>query len=147
MEFVVACGGSWLRETTKKMKRPRFEIGLAAVNGSDVTTPLGTKRARAQRRDEPAREIHHQRSSITTACHSWVLEYHMENLETLGCIWSSKEVIRVIFGRALPGATSPERLSQVTPARATYRSDAMNSLTLYASERPPRATRRSRSSS
>ncbi|CAN7103136.1 unnamed protein product, partial [Brassica rapa subsp. narinosa] len=58
-EFVVACGGSWLRETTKKMKRPRFEIGLAAVSGSDVTTPLGTKRARAQRRDEPAREKVH----------------------------------------------------------------------------------------
>ena len=30
----------------------------------------------------------------------------MEFLETFGCIWSSKEVIRVIFGRALPGATS-----------------------------------------
>ncbi|KAF2538379.1 hypothetical protein F2Q68_00022756 [Brassica cretica] len=80
-------------------------------------------------------------------CLYQVLEYHMEFLETLRCIWSSKEVIRVIFGRALPGATSPERLSQVTPARATYRSDAMKSLALYASERPPRATRRSRSSS
>ena len=67
-------------------------------------------------------------------CLYQVLEYHMEFLETFGCIWSSKEVIRVIFGRALPGATSPERLSQVTPARATYRSDAMNSLALYASE-------------
>ncbi|KAF3525060.1 hypothetical protein F2Q69_00048298 [Brassica cretica] len=80
-------------------------------------------------------------------CLYQVLEYHMESLETLGCIWSSKEVIRVIFGRPLPGETSPERLSQVAPARATYRSDAMNSLALYASERPPRATRRSRSSS
>ncbi|KAF3541158.1 hypothetical protein F2Q69_00020963 [Brassica cretica] len=30
----------------------------------------------------------------------------MEFLETFGCIWSSKEVIRVIFGRALRGATS-----------------------------------------
>ncbi|WZZ08413.1 hypothetical protein YC2023_094334 [Brassica napus] len=30
----------------------------------------------------------------------------MEFLETFGCIWSSKEVIRVVFGRALPGATS-----------------------------------------
>ncbi|KAF3559447.1 hypothetical protein F2Q69_00010675 [Brassica cretica] len=49
-------------------------------------------------------------------------------LETFGCIWSSKEVIRVIFGRALPRATSPERLSQVAPVRATYRSDAMKSL-------------------
>ncbi|KAF2601673.1 hypothetical protein F2Q70_00024972 [Brassica cretica] len=35
-----------------------------------------------------------------------VLEYHMEFLETFGYIWSSREVIRVIFGRALPGATS-----------------------------------------
>ncbi|KAL0687143.1 hypothetical protein Bca4012_086820 [Brassica carinata] len=35
----------------------------------------------------------------------------MEFLETLGCIWSSKEVIRVIFGRALPGATSSEATS------------------------------------
>ncbi|KAF3505564.1 hypothetical protein F2Q69_00003583 [Brassica cretica] len=60
---------------------------------------------------------------------------------------SSKEVIRVIFGRALPGATFPERLSQVAPARASYRSGAMNSLALFASERPPRVTRRSRSSS
>ncbi|KAF2566714.1 hypothetical protein F2Q68_00024344 [Brassica cretica] len=86
-------------------------------------------------------------SSCCRIVFSWVLEYHMEFLETLGCIWSSKEVIRVIFGRAQPEATSLERLSQVTPARATYRSDAMNSLALYASERPPRATRRSRSSS
>ncbi|KAF2578457.1 hypothetical protein F2Q70_00036662 [Brassica cretica] len=83
MEFVVACGGSWLRETTKKMKRPRFEIGLAAVNGSDVTTPLGTKRARAQRRDEPAREIHHQRSSITAACHSGVKRPLGENKDAI----------------------------------------------------------------
>ncbi|KAF2616427.1 hypothetical protein F2Q68_00040744 [Brassica cretica] len=30
----------------------------------------------------------------------------MEFLETFGYIWSSREVIRVIFGRALPGATS-----------------------------------------
>ncbi|KAG5397990.1 hypothetical protein IGI04_019804 [Brassica rapa subsp. trilocularis] len=37
---------------------------------------------------------------------STVFEYHMEFLETFGCIWSSKEVIRVVFGRALPGATS-----------------------------------------
>ncbi|KAF3515950.1 hypothetical protein DY000_02058690 [Brassica cretica] len=41
----------------------------------------------------------------------------MEFLETFGCIWSSKEVIRVIFGRALPGATSwsdfLERLHEV----------------------------------
>ncbi|KAF3537440.1 hypothetical protein F2Q69_00021722 [Brassica cretica] len=43
-----------------------------------------------------------------------VLEYHMEFLETFGYIWSSREVIRVIFGRALPGAT--------------FRSDYMKSL-------------------
>ncbi|KAL0787361.1 hypothetical protein Bca101_003607 [Brassica carinata] len=30
----------------------------------------------------------------------------MEFLETFGYIWNSREVIRVIFGRALPGATS-----------------------------------------
>uniref|UniRef100_A0A0D2ZUK7 Uncharacterized protein n=1 Tax=Brassica oleracea var. oleracea TaxID=109376 RepID=A0A0D2ZUK7_BRAOL len=30
----------------------------------------------------------------------------MEFLETFGYIWSSRKVIRVIFGRALPGATS-----------------------------------------
>ncbi|KAF3598806.1 hypothetical protein F2Q69_00034480 [Brassica cretica] len=40
----------------------------------------------------------------------------MEFLETFGCIWSSKEVIRVIFGRALPArATSPKR-----PAQSDY---------------------------
>ncbi|KAG5383138.1 hypothetical protein IGI04_034608 [Brassica rapa subsp. trilocularis] len=48
---------------------------------------------------------------------STVFEYHMEFLETFGCIWSSKEVIRVVFGRALPGATSrsdfSERLHEV----------------------------------
>ncbi|KAF3587289.1 hypothetical protein F2Q69_00027832 [Brassica cretica] len=35
-----------------------------------------------------------------------VLEYHMEFLKTFGYIWSSREVIRVIFGQALPGAIS-----------------------------------------
>ena len=29
-----------------------------------------------------------------------VLEYHMEFLETFGCNWSSKEVFKVIIGRA-----------------------------------------------
>ncbi|KAF2610625.1 hypothetical protein F2Q70_00013016 [Brassica cretica] len=33
-----------------------------------------------------------------------VLEYHMEFLETFGCIWSSKEVIKVIIGRAVHGS-------------------------------------------
>ncbi|KAF3494382.1 hypothetical protein DY000_02053812 [Brassica cretica] len=37
-----------------------------------------------------------------------VLEYHMEFLETFGCIWSSKEVIKVIIGRAIQGIDLPE---------------------------------------
>uniref|UniRef100_A0A0D3DVZ2 MADS-box domain-containing protein n=1 Tax=Brassica oleracea var. oleracea TaxID=109376 RepID=A0A0D3DVZ2_BRAOL len=84
-----------------------------------------------------------------------VLEYHMEFLETFGCIWSSKEVIRVIFGRALPGATSWSdymkslcTTSQSNFPRATARSRSLfhvrrhTDLTL---ERPPRATCQSRS--
>ncbi|KAF3575063.1 hypothetical protein F2Q69_00062825 [Brassica cretica] len=84
-----------------------------------------------------------------------VLEYHMEFLKTFGCIWSSKEVIRVIFGRALPGATSWSdymkslcTTSQSNFPRATARSRSRfhiqrhTDLTL---ERPPRATCRSRS--
>ena len=55
----------------------------------------------------------------------------MEFLKTFGCIWSSKEVIRVIFGRALPGATS--------------RSDYMKSLCTTSRSDFPRATARSRS--
>ncbi|KAF3597350.1 hypothetical protein DY000_02021536 [Brassica cretica] len=55
----------------------------------------------------------------------------MKFLETFGCIWSSKEVIRVIFGRALPGATS--------------RSDYMKSLCTTSRSDFPRATERSRS--
>uniref|UniRef100_A0A0D3D2U7 Reverse transcriptase zinc-binding domain-containing protein n=1 Tax=Brassica oleracea var. oleracea TaxID=109376 RepID=A0A0D3D2U7_BRAOL len=40
--------------------------------------------------------------------------YHMEFLEIFGCVWSSKEVIKVVIGRAIkPGATSSERHSQV----------------------------------
>ncbi|KAF2613660.1 hypothetical protein F2Q70_00010902 [Brassica cretica] len=38
-----------------------------------------------------------------------VLEYHMEFLETFGCVWSSKEVIKVIIGRAMHGSDLPER--------------------------------------
>ncbi|KAF2578369.1 hypothetical protein F2Q68_00005104 [Brassica cretica] len=45
----------------------------------------------------------------------------MEFLETFGCIWSSKEVIRVIFGRALPGATS--RSDYMKSLCTTSRSD------------------------
>ncbi|WZZ63540.1 hypothetical protein YC2023_074910 [Brassica napus] len=44
----------------------------------------------------------------------------MEFLETFGYIWSSREVIRVIFGRALLGATS--------------RSDYMKSLARHPSQ-------------
>ncbi|KAG5379056.1 hypothetical protein IGI04_026898, partial [Brassica rapa subsp. trilocularis] len=57
--------------------------------------------------------------------------YHMEFLETFGCIWSSKEVIRVVFGRALPGATS--------------RSDGMRSLCTTSRSDSSRATAQSRS--
>ncbi|WZZ66501.1 hypothetical protein YC2023_077871 [Brassica napus] len=38
-----------------------------------------------------------------------VLEYHMEFLETFEYIWSSREVIRVIIGRAMHGSDLPER--------------------------------------
>ncbi|KAG5379100.1 hypothetical protein IGI04_026942 [Brassica rapa subsp. trilocularis] len=55
----------------------------------------------------------------------------MEFLETFGCIWSSKEVIRVVFGRALPGATS--------------RSDYMRSLCTTSRSDSSRATARSHS--
>uniref|UniRef100_A0A0D3CDW9 Uncharacterized protein n=1 Tax=Brassica oleracea var. oleracea TaxID=109376 RepID=A0A0D3CDW9_BRAOL len=78
----------------------------------------------------------------------------MEFVETFGCIWSSKEVIRVIFGRALPGATSWSdymkflcTTSRSDFPRATARSRSHfhvrrhTDLTL---ERPPRATCRSR---
>ncbi|KAG5411999.1 hypothetical protein IGI04_008318, partial [Brassica rapa subsp. trilocularis] len=63
--------------------------------------------------------------------HPVVFEYHMEFLETFGCIWSSKEVIRVVFGRALPGATS--------------RSDGMRSLCTTSRSDSSRATAQSRS--
>ncbi|KAF3604064.1 hypothetical protein F2Q69_00038460 [Brassica cretica] len=55
----------------------------------------------------------------------------MEFLKTFECILSSKEVIRVIFGRALPGATS--------------RSDYMKSLCTTSRSDFPRETARSRS--
>ncbi|KAF3602351.1 hypothetical protein F2Q69_00033382 [Brassica cretica] len=55
----------------------------------------------------------------------------MEFLETFGCIWSSKEVIRVIFELALP--------------EATFRSDYMKSLCTTSRSDFPRATARSRS--
>ncbi|KAG5383536.1 hypothetical protein IGI04_035006 [Brassica rapa subsp. trilocularis] len=64
-------------------------------------------------------------------CLYQVFEYHMEFLETFGCIWSSKEVIRVVFGRALPGATS--------------RSDGMRSLCTTSRSDSSRATAQSRS--
>uniref|UniRef100_A0A0D3E2L8 Pentatricopeptide repeat-containing protein n=1 Tax=Brassica oleracea var. oleracea TaxID=109376 RepID=A0A0D3E2L8_BRAOL len=51
-----------------------------------------------------------------------VLEYHMEFLETFGCIWSSKEVIKVIIGRTecwerlheVAVIPLPERLARAT---------------------------------
>ncbi|KAG5414611.1 hypothetical protein IGI04_002178 [Brassica rapa subsp. trilocularis] len=64
-------------------------------------------------------------------CLYQVFEYHMEFLETFGCIWSSKEVIRVVFGRALPEATS--------------RSDGMRSLCTTSRSDSSRATAQSRS--
>ena len=64
-------------------------------------------------------------------CLYQVFEYHMEFLETFGCIWSSKEVIRVVFGRALPGATS--------------RSDGMRSLCTTSRSDSSRATAQGRS--
>ncbi|KAF2611992.1 hypothetical protein F2Q70_00007640 [Brassica cretica] len=49
-----------------------------------------------------------------------VLEYHMEFFETFGCVWSSKEVIKVIIGRAMHGSDLLERQGEVAPApRAT----------------------------
>ncbi|KAG5415374.1 hypothetical protein IGI04_002941 [Brassica rapa subsp. trilocularis] len=58
-----------------------------------------------------------------------VLEYHMEFLETFGCIWSSKEVFKVIIGRAAHGsdltgatpATSLERRPEVARYFASWR--------------------------
>ncbi|KAF3508474.1 hypothetical protein F2Q69_00005070 [Brassica cretica] len=51
-----------------------------------------------------------------------ILEYHMKFLETFGCIWSSKEVFKVIIGRAAhesdqSGATPSSRSD--LPIRAT----------------------------
>ncbi|KAF2578844.1 hypothetical protein F2Q68_00003291 [Brassica cretica] len=79
----------------------------------------------------------------------------MEFLETFGCIWSSKEVIRVIFGRALPGATSRSDYmkslcttswSDFPRATARIRSRFhFRRHTYLTLERPPRATCRSRS--
>ncbi|KAF3578222.1 hypothetical protein DY000_02033383 [Brassica cretica] len=43
-----------------------------------------------------------------------VLEYHMEFLETFGCVWSSKEVIKVIIGRAMHGSDLPELRHELT---------------------------------
>ncbi|KAF3559448.1 hypothetical protein F2Q69_00010674 [Brassica cretica] len=68
-------------------------------------------------------------------------------LETFGCIWSSMEVIRVIFGRALPGATSrsdfPERLHEVAVTHIPERpgqSDMEWSLAFLSRDTPLRAT-------
>uniref|UniRef100_A0A0D3EBI5 Arabidopsis retrotransposon Orf1 C-terminal domain-containing protein n=1 Tax=Brassica oleracea var. oleracea TaxID=109376 RepID=A0A0D3EBI5_BRAOL len=58
----------------------------------------------------------------------------MEFLETFGCIWSSKEVIKVIIGRAVHGSTLPERRHKVAVpylSERPYRSDATKSLALF----------------
>ncbi|KAF3591461.1 hypothetical protein DY000_02021495 [Brassica cretica] len=60
-----------------------------------------------------------------------VLEYQMEFLEIFGCIWSSKEVIKVIIGRAvhgsdLTGATARSRCD--TPSERLGQSDTPMSL-------------------
>ena len=79
----------------------------------------------------------------------------MEFLETFGCIWSSKEVINVIIGRAVHRSDHPERHHEVVVSYLSerpYQSDAMKSLALLSSgdtkmdpERPARATTPGRS--
>ncbi|KAF3556120.1 hypothetical protein F2Q69_00014561 [Brassica cretica] len=77
-----------------------------------------------------------------------VLEYQMEFLETFGCIWSSKEVFKVIIGRAahgsdqsgatpssrsdLPiGATLPERQGRVARVFITRRRESESGATSH----------------
>ncbi|KAF3494047.1 hypothetical protein DY000_02053496 [Brassica cretica] len=60
-----------------------------------------------------------------------VLEYHMEFLETFGCNWSSKEVIKVIIGRAVHGSDltgATPRSHCDTPSERLGQSDAEKSL-------------------
>ncbi|KAF3527248.1 hypothetical protein DY000_02039030 [Brassica cretica] len=71
---------------------------------------------RQRLRDSRIREVTCERVRVQTAmgdkstrCFGRVLEYHMKFLETLGCVWSSKEVIKVIVGRAMHGSDLPER--------------------------------------
>ncbi|KAF3499524.1 hypothetical protein F2Q69_00043783 [Brassica cretica] len=70
----------------------------------------------------------------------------MEFLETFGCIWSSKEVIKVIIGRAVHESDLPERryeLSVPYLSERPYRSDVPRSHAISsfgsAPERPPGA--------
>ena len=66
-----------------------------------------------------------------------VLEYHMEFLETFGCIWSSKEVFKVIIGRAVHGSNSPERHREVAVTPLSERlgqSDTPRSLAFLSSD-------------
>ncbi|KAG5393885.1 hypothetical protein IGI04_023848 [Brassica rapa subsp. trilocularis] len=79
-----------------------------------------------------------------------VLEYHMEFLRTFGCIWSSKEVFKVIIGRAAHGSDQ----SAATPSKRPYQSDREESLAFSSPgdartspERPLAATQRGRSRS
>ena len=81
-----------------------------------------------------------------------VLEYHMEFLETFGCIWSSKEVIKVIIGRAMHGSDLLERrheLARQLSFGATSQSDTLRSLASMVSEQAGsdvfRATQQGRS--
>ncbi|KAF2543823.1 hypothetical protein F2Q68_00032164 [Brassica cretica] len=77
----------------------------AVVKGARASKKLAAQRGRASPKKArgsgiPKKSASHKVPRIE------VLEYHMKFLETFECIWSSREVIRVIFGRALPGATS-----------------------------------------
>ncbi|KAG5406411.1 hypothetical protein IGI04_012530 [Brassica rapa subsp. trilocularis] len=87
-------------------------------------------------------------------CLYQVFEYHMEFLETFGCIWSSRECLEWSLGEQGMGATSPERHHQVALTsllERPYQSDREKSLAVSSlgdartsPERPPGATPRSR---
>ena len=57
----------------------------------------------------------------------------MEFLEIFGCIWSPKEVIKVIIGRAVHGSDLPERRHELSVpylSERPYRSDVPRSLAI-----------------
>ncbi|KAF3484939.1 hypothetical protein F2Q69_00054434 [Brassica cretica] len=123
-----ACLAYWLLVPKRKRSRKRAETESEACrNRSEACRNRGSKKKQIWKRDGND-ESYLEAFKFDIGI---VLEYHMEFLETFGCIWSSKEVIRVIFGRALPGATS--------------RSDYMKSLCTTFRSDFPRATARSRS--